>query len=314
MQYRNVKLNQVEMSKTTSGQNFARGTILLPEDKSIKEFKLWSDSNPEGFVQLFTDNVKYLKIGYEESTYNGTVYFTIKEYSQLTDEEIFESFHKADAEFRESILTRLHEGILKPRLSEKGYTFLREFFKVNRDLYNRFTVEQAAVKMHDARPSGLLHHTTKMLELLALVMDQHNNFNLTREGQDLVYIGLLIHDIGKTLEYQDGEVTKLAKVTHRGLGIEIAVLNKDLFLKYYPEDFYYEIIAIINQHHGVFEEKPHSVFSYLVHLIDMADTHISGLEESIKTNKDSDSLRVIDREIPKLMKEKHYFDFGETNE
>ena len=46
----------------------------------------------------------------------------------------------------------------------------------------------------------------------------------------------------------------------------------------------------------------------------MADTHISGLEESIKTNKDSDSLRVIDREIPKLMKEKHYFDFGETNE
>ena len=32
MQYRNVKLNQVEMSKTTSGQNFARGTILLPED------------------------------------------------------------------------------------------------------------------------------------------------------------------------------------------------------------------------------------------------------------------------------------------
>ena len=61
MQYRNVKLNQVDMSKTTSGQNFARGTILLPEDKSIKEFKLWSDSNPEGFVQLFTDNVKYLK-------------------------------------------------------------------------------------------------------------------------------------------------------------------------------------------------------------------------------------------------------------
>ena len=88
---------------------------------------------------------------------------------------------------------------------------------------------------------------------------------MTREGQDLVYIGLLIHDIGKTLEYQDGEVTKLAKVTHRGLGIEIAVLNKELFLKYYPEDFYYEIIAIINQHHGVFEEKPHSVFSYLVH-------------------------------------------------
>ena len=61
----------------------------------------------------------------------------------------------------------------------------------------------------------------KCLNLLALVMDQHNNFNLTREGQDLVYIGLLIHDIGKTLEYQDGEVTKLAKVTHRGLGIEI---------------------------------------------------------------------------------------------
>ena len=105
------------------------GQFFYLKIKSVKEFKLWSDSNPEGFVQLFTDNAKYLKIGYEESTYNGTVYFTIKEYSLLTEEEIFESFHKADAEFRESVLTRLHEGILKPRLSEKGYTFLREFFQ-----------------------------------------------------------------------------------------------------------------------------------------------------------------------------------------
>ena len=53
-----------------------------------------------------------------------------------------------------------------------------------------------------------------------------------------------------------------------------------------PEDFYYETIAIINQHHGIFEEKPHSIFSYYVHLVDMFDTHTTALYENIIKNEE----------------------------
>lgn len=104
--------------------------------------------------------------------------------------------------------------------------------------------------MHDASPVEFLNHTVKMLEVLELSMKQHDYYaKLNEDAKDLIFLGLLLHDDAKVKEYNDVTPTQLSKVTHRFQRTEITVLNKELYLKYYPEDFYYETIAIINQHH-----------------------------------------------------------------
>ena len=45
--------------------------------------------------------------------------------------------------------------------------------------------------------------------------------------------------------------------------------------------FYLELIAIISQHHGEFGERPKTVYAYLVHVIDLLDSRVSGLQKKL---------------------------------
>ena len=45
--------------------------------------------------------------------------------------------------------------------------------------------------------------------------------------------------------------------------------------------FYLELVAIISQHHGEFGERPKTVYSYLVHVVDLLDSRVSGLQKKL---------------------------------
>ena len=304
-----AKISFVQKLETKNKDPYLNGKLKLFKSNISQEFKIWENDGLENFLKEFEDNNNsYFKIKYIESSFNNNSYLSIKNFQPMTSEEIDKSFGKELKEKQDKILSRL-DNVLVGNVSNKGRDFIKEFWTKNQDIYSKFIKEYAAKGMHDASPVGLLHHTTKMIEVLQLTMKQQSNFNLNQDGIDLIYIGLFLHDIGKIKEYEEGVPTNLAKVTHRALGIEIIVLNRDLILEYYLEDWYYELIAIINQHHGVYEERPHSIFSYLVHLVDMYDTHITALNENIIANKENNTVRVIDRDIPILEKNPVYFDF-----
>lgn len=295
-----AKLLSLETKLTTKGSEYGFGELKYKINDSFKiiQFKVW-----ESLLLPSLNTSDFFELDVTEDSYQGKISFKINTVTQTSGDNFY-SISKEKLEEKIKLQKRM-KTILDKYLSESGSNFIKEFF--NKDLYNRFSTEQAAIKMHDANPVGLLNHTVKMLEILDLSLTHQNNYNLNQNGLDLIVIGLLLHDIGKTKEYLNGEKTKYYKATHRGLGIEIIVLNRDLILKHFHEDFYYELISIINQHHGIFEERPHTIFSYLVHLVDMFDTHSTSLNESISNNMDKDEIRVIDKDIPTLEKNKIYF-------
>ncbi|MEC2463885.1 HD domain-containing protein [Bacillus cereus] len=165
------------------------------------------------------------------------------------------------------------------------------------EIGNRFASEFAGMHMHDAEPVGLLHHTTKMLEILDLVMIQHKNFGLDSNGVDLLYVGVFIHDIGKIKELNNGLYTDIAIATHRFLGAEMLFPHKDLIVKMYNELFYYNLISIITQHHGQYEERPRTLYSYIVHLIDNLEAQMTIVDEKWKEAKDGTDFYVNDFRI-----------------
>src|SRR5699024_9684425 len=61
-----------------------------------------------------------------------------------------------------------------------------------------FFTYPAAKKNHHAYVGGLGFHTISMLRLAQAVVSQYDNIN-----KDLLYAGVIIHDIGKTVEFTD---------------------------------------------------------------------------------------------------------------
>src|SRR5690606_9922829 len=130
-----------------------------------------------------------------------------------------------------------------------------------------------------------LHHTTKMLEITDLVMQQQGNFSQESDNIDLIYIGVLLHDIGKTLELKDGVYTDISIATHRFLGAEVLFSYKESIVSKYSELWYYNLVSILTQHHGKYEEKPRTVFSYIIHLVDNFDTQLTIMKEKVDSTE-----------------------------
>lgn len=290
-----AKFTFFEVKKTVKGTDYALGDIKTKD--GTHKFKIWDELL---IKKLQSYESKYFEITYKVDVYNGMESYEIQSLIPIPEDEAIAELHKLTAEDiqKQEKYKGILNGILKEKVSAPAIKLLGEILNSEENLHNRFISEYAAIRMHDASPVGLLHHTTKMLQVLDLSMTLQDNYGLNQRGRDLVYIGLVIHDIGKVKEYNHGEKAPYAKATHRGLGVEILVNNKQAIVSKFDEDFFYELLAIITQHHGVFEEKPHTVFSYLVHLVDMFDTHTTALNEAMRQGKEL--IKVIDRDIPAL--------------
>jgi len=66
-----------------------------------------------------------------------------------------------------------------------------------------------------------------------------------------------------------------------GFEITTKPVNDIKFIEPLGEEFYYRLQAIIQQHHGEFGEPCHTVEAYIVHLVDMFESRVQMLEESL---------------------------------
>lgn len=146
-----------------------------------------------------------------------------------------------------------------------------------------FYEEYGARSVHDAKPNGLAQHTFKVLEQLLLVYNS-SSYEHIRHNIDMtaLIIGCIIHDIGKTKEYDKGMNSNIHWVSHPMLGIEMITEGKQFLLKFMEEDTYYRIMSIVGQHHGEFGERPQTVEAYLVHLADYQETKLQILDEVLE--------------------------------
>lgn len=270
-----VSLEALGVAKTKNGGNYTTGAFRLQSGEQYN-FKYWSGDLRESFENgAIVDMVLTCK------DYNGSLSI-IADIVVPTETTLVRKDFLVTTLDVKSLLQRYNDVV--SGFSANATAIKDELFK-DKEMQVRFLTEFAAVRHHDSQPSGLFNHTVKMLEYASLVVKQHSSV-LSQDEQDLILLGTLIHDVGKIVEYNDGLITEDWYLSHRYFGLKIIENLEDKIIEVYSQEFYNHLVAIILQHHGIYEEKPKTVYSYVVHLIDMFETALQTVNEGIQGDDD----------------------------
>ncbi len=169
--------------------------------------------------------------------------------------------------------------------------FLLSIFE-DSEIVKRFKRAPAAKTHHHAWIGGLLEHVLHLCELGKDVLKHYPQVNA-----DLVYTGLMLHDIGKIYEMSyeksfgytdDGQL-----VGHLIQGVEM-VYDKIRSIPQFPDKIKTHIVHLILAHHGRLEfgspKLPMTMEAIMVHYLDDMDSKIQGVLDlaAKENNPDSD--------------------------
>lgn len=242
-------------------------------------FKIW-DARYQNIFNTNDLTRSIIEVIADVGVYKENVELTLKEINfnhGFTDVTVFYKSVDIDGVFGE------FTSFVNTNLSQEAIIVLSTIFK-NEDLYGKFKITWAAMKMHDAQVGGLMNHTVKMLKLAKALIE---NDSRLAQWSDLIYLSIIFHDIGKVLELEEGGAyTKNSFVGHRTLGVEILVRQRDIVVQQFNEAFYYHILEVITGHHGAdYGDAPKTVWAYIVHLIDMLDSQVTGFLDRISNGE-----------------------------
>lgn len=277
-----VLIKSFEVRTAKNNKKFGTGNLDTKYGENLG-YKIWDSEVLETFKAVFGTGLMVIKASGVTDVFNDIFSLKIERISDMTPNLDLNVFYSSDIDTKD-VTTRLLTTY-KSEVSEKGLTVISSLLKG--EVASRFMEEFAANKMHDATKYGLLNHTTKMIEITKLVKNQHPDLFRNQDEIDLFFIGVLFHDIGKVMEYYMGTMTEISFVGHQYLGTEIINGQRELITQTYGKDWYYHLITILLQHHGKFDARPRSTMAYLVHLVDIFDTHVTIFEENFReANKD----------------------------
>lgn len=183
-------------------------------------------------------------------------------------------------------------------LSEKGRDLLDRVLYQNEILVSRLKEEFAAMSHHDNCKGGLLAHTVKMVDFLPIVFNNYpvlisekdatGQWAESPDKKDLLVIGCILHDIGKTREMEYGVYQPGSFVSHRFFGAEMLEEHKNYIVDRYGEEWFYHLIAILLQHHDEYGDPCRDVYALIVHKIDDLESGLTNLSQEIDQNANSD--------------------------
>lgn len=261
------------------GKSFYISGVFMKQDATIP-FKVWDTSLVEAMSQNdLSGNV--VKIQGTVGSYMNNVEIKINAIEPVNSVEYPKSIFLRSADV--DSLFKEFTQFMQSEISPQGVNILSFIFK-QENILGRFKEEFAGSLMHDALIGGLMHHTVKMLRLAKCVFENEPRMKLLENYKDMLYISVILHDIGKVKEMNLGVYQVNSFVTHRILGIEMLVKYKKLFVEAYDENFYYEVLSVLQGHHGEFGDYPTTVLAYIVHLIDMLDSQTTGIFDKIERN------------------------------
>lgn len=112
----------------------------------------------------------------------------------------------------------------------------------------------AALKLHHATRGGLLHHTTTMLEVAKHIVGVYKKI-YPELSSDLVYAGIILHDVAKTEELLVGEFGLATAYSTRGqlighINLGVAMVEKAAAELSVSEETATLISHILLSHHG----------------------------------------------------------------
>lgn len=277
-----VLIKGVTRSLTKTMKPYFSGTLTAEVDIP---YKVWDSVT--AFATLEKNNLEN-KVGYVTGTWNEYQgQFSIQVQSIV--EDVDGQFSIADflpvvynADVYWDTLKDMSGKFLSPEAMNIANVALFE----NEEVAKLFRIEFAAKSHHDNCPSGLLAHTYKVCYLMQTCVAIYGGI----VDKNLLYLGALLHDIGKIREMNYGAYQPCSKVTHRFLGIEM--LPKDLIVQTYGEDWYYELVSIMLQHHGEWGDPCKTVSARIVNIVDEMEAKMQLLKQKVELSDGTGAVNV----------------------
>lgn len=245
------------------------------------EFKIWNEPIFKTVLENGTGVYEAEVVG---SEFNNQIYLTVQNIEVQKNDKLskHDFLPSVEKDRVEEIFNGAKEHLTKLGVSEKCWELLDEI--TNSEIIgNRFWIEGAATSHHDNVIRGLAHHSSKMLRILAVLID---NDDYLKKHADLLTIGTFLHDIGKVFEYNDLEMSEYWYANHRARGIEYLAEFKDKIIEAYDEKFYRQLQSVIIGHHGDYGDRPTTVACAIVHYVDTIESQVTDLVQKEKTSTD----------------------------
>lgn len=269
-------------TKGTTNSGMPKYTGVLASKKEMN-FSVWERESAFKYLETGTyipgETVVYIK--YSIDKYGLVIHEMNTDTTRVADEFIEQKYDEST--MRNNFLN----AITGSRITEKGKKLLFELLHINTndDFETRFYKEYAAMYYHDNCPMGLLAHTTRCLRIYSTLAKLRYNFLENADVNDLMVIGITLHDIGKIYEMNNGIYQKNSHVSHRILGMEELIVHKELIVDIYNEEFFYFLLGIVVQHHGEYGERPKSVYAKIIHMIDNLEAQCAGIDDELISEK-----------------------------
>ncbi len=188
-------INNVNKGVTTKGANYFN--ITLQDSSGTIEAKKWEVV--EGDDLIFQAG-NLVEIEGDVLFYRGTPQLRISSGQVVDSKEVdYTQFVASSPVAREELQKQLFSYI--NRIKNKDIKLIVE--QVVKDNYISFSIYPAASRNHHEYASGLIHHTVSMLKVADSLCELYPTLN-----KDLLFGGVILHDIGKTIELSGPVLTK----------------------------------------------------------------------------------------------------------
>src|SRR5690625_4153134 len=259
----------------SNGKTFL--TLYFVDSTGEIDAKLWDASQED--IETFTEE-KVVKISGDINEFRGKAQMRIKSIrpAQVTDGvRISDFLQKAPIE-KEELQEKIMEAIFEmknPNLQRIVRAFVNKY---NKDLF----IYPAASKNHHAYVSGLAYHVVTMLKVAKQLCAIYPDLN-----KDLLYAGIILHDIGKVHELS-GAVSTSYTVEGTLLGhISITVAEiKEVADELGIEGEEVTVLQhLVLSHHGKAEwgspKVPLIREAEILHFIDLIDAKMNMLNRAL---------------------------------
>jgi 3'-5' exoribonuclease len=162
---------------------------------------------------------------------------------------------------------------------------------MDRAFLTAFANAPAARMMHHAYIGGLLEHTLSMAAIAKMLARHFPYVN-----KDLLLTGILLHDMGKVIEYNtegtfsfsdDGRL--VGHITRAVIMIELAAAEMADF----PQEDLRQLVHLVASHHGTQEwgspVVPKTLEAILLHQIDLLDSRVQGFYDHLRNDGGQDN-------------------------
>ncbi|MGZ3140255.1 HD domain-containing protein [Candidatus Phytoplasma solani] len=182
--------------------------------------------------------------------------------------------------------------------------------QVTNNLYlrhkNNFLISKAALKIHHNYYGGLSYHTLTMLKMAEALLKIYPFLN-----QDLLYAGIILHDMAKIqeIEFNKKNYTKEGKLLGHLVMITSEVQSEAMLLGYQDSEEILLLKHILIAHHGLLEygsaKKPQIGEALLIWYLDNIDAKLTVLGEAFHQTEN----QTFTEPLPVLEKNSFYKSF-----